>query len=241
MVLATGTAKSGLTTTLYALLKTVSKPHRNVLSVEDPIESVIVGVTQGQVDEEAGHTYEQYIQYAINQRPDVIMLDKMFEAQMVQKLLLLSSNSLVLSSLFAEDTANAAMKLVLMSNSRLVVDHVNCITSQRLVKKICESCKEEVALSAAHREKLGFSPEDHCYSGKGCDQCDHTGYKGFTSIFEVLFFTEDIKQTIMESGTVNDLRILSANNNVLSLRDDGMRKVKQGITTVQEVLKATML
>lgn len=241
MVLATGTVKSGLTTTVYALLKAVNKPHRNVLSVEDPLESVIEGVTQGQVNEETGHTYKQYIQYAINQRPDVIMVDKMFAAQLVQKLLLFSSNALVLSSFFAEDTANAVMKLVLMSNPRLVVDHVTCMTSQRLVRKICESCKEEVALPAAHREKLGLSPEDHCYSGKGCDQCGYTGYKGFTSIFEVMFFTDDVKRTIMESGTANDLRAVSASHNVLSLRDDGMRKVKQGITTVREVLKATML
>ena len=241
MVLAAGTAKSGLTTTLYALLKAVNKPHLNVLSVEDPIECVIEGVTQGQVDEESGHTYEQYLRYVFSQRPDIVMLDKMFDAQMTQKLLLFSSGSLVLSSLSAEDTASAATKLIFISNPKLVVDHVNCITSQRLVRKICESCKEEVALSEAHREKLGLSAEDRCYSGKGCDQCGHTGYKGFTSIFEVMPFTEGIKRTIIGSGTANDLRNISASNNVLSLRDDGMRKVKQGITTVQEVLKATML
>jgi type IV pilus assembly protein PilB len=241
MVLAAGTAKSGLTTTLYALLKTVNKPHLNVISVEDPIECVVEGVTQGQVDEESGHTYEQYLQYVFSQRPDVVMLDKMFDAQMAQKLLLFSSGSLVLSSLSAEDTASAATKLIFISNPKLVVDHVNCITSQRLVRKICESCKEEVALSEAHREKLGLSAEDRCYSGKGCDQCGHTGYKGFTSIFEVMPFTEDVKRTIMGSGTAHDLRNISVSNSVLSLRDDGMRKVKQGITTVQEVLKATML
>jgi len=241
IVLATGTAKSGLTTTLYALLKTVNKPHLNVLSVEDPIECVIEGVTQGQIHEEAGYTYAQYVQYALKQRPDVVMVDKMFDAQMVQKLLFFSSGSLVLTSLSAVDTASAAMKLVLMSSPKLVVEHVNCITSQRLVRKICTACKEEVPLPEAHREKLGLSPEDHCYSGKGCEQCGHTGYRGLTSILEVILFTENIKQAIMESGTANDLRNVSASNNVLSLRDDGMRKVKQGITTVQEVLKATML
>ncbi len=241
IVLATGTARSGLTTTLYAFLKTVNKSRMNILSIEDPIECTIEEVTQGQIDEEAGHSYEQYVRYAFKQRPDVIMIDKMFDVKIVQELLLLSSGSLVLSSLSAVDAASAAMKLIFMSNPRLVVDRVNCITSQRLVRKICASCKEEVVLPEAHREKLGLSPEDHCYSGKGCEQCGNTGYKGLTSIFEVMLFTEDIKQTIMDSCTVNDLRNLNVSNNVLSLRDDGMRKIKQGVTTVQEVLKATIL
>jgi type IV pilus assembly protein PilB len=241
VVLATGTAKSGLTTTLYALLKTVNTPHMSVFSVEDPIECVIEGVTQGQVYEEAGHTYKQYIQYVSKQRPDVVMIDKMVDAKLLQEVFFLSSGSLILSSLSAIDTASAAMKLVLMSTPELVVDRVNCITAQRLVRKICDLCKEELVLSETHREKLGLLPEDHCYSGKGCEHCGHTGYKGLTSIFEVMLFTEDVKQMIIDSCTPNDLRELIASKNVLSLRDDGMRKVKQGLTTVQEVLKATML
>jgi type IV pilus assembly protein PilB len=240
IVLATGKARSGLTTTLYAFLKAVNKPQTNVLSVEDPIECMVEGVTQGQVNEDEGYTYEHYIHHAFSQRPDVFMIDKICGAKMAQDILLLSSGTLVLSSLPAEDAASAAMKLIVMSNPRLVVDHVNCITSQRLVKKICDACKEEAVLAEAYREKLGFSPEDHCYAGKGCEQCGYTGYKGLTSIFEVMPFTEDVKQAMMESWTVNDLRDVNARQNIVSLRDDGIRKVKKGLTTVQEILKATM-
>jgi type II secretory ATPase GspE/PulE/Tfp pilus assembly ATPase PilB-like protein len=121
-----------------------------------------------------------------------------------------------------------------------VANHVNCITSQRLVKKICASCKEEVALPEAHRGKLGFAADDHCYTGKGCEQCGYTGYMGLTSIFELLPFTDDVQQAILDACTVDELRDVNARYHLLSLRDDGMRKVKQGLTTVQEVLKATM-
>jgi type IV pilus assembly protein PilB len=240
LVLVTGKARSGLTTTLYALLKAVNKPQAKILSVEDPLECTIEGVTQGQVNEAAGYTYTQYLHHAFTQRPEALMIDKLCGAKMAQDALLLSSGSLVLSSLSAEDAASAAIKLALLTNPQLVANHVNCITSQRLVKKICTSCKEEVALPEAHREKLGFASDDHCYTGKGCEQCSYTGYMGLTSIFEVMPFTDDVKQAILDSCTVDELQDVNARYHLLSLRDDGMRKVKQGLTTVQEVLKATM-
>jgi type IV pilus assembly protein PilB len=240
LVLVTGKARSGLTTTLYAFLKAVNKPHAKILSVEDPLEGTIEGVTQGQVNEAAGYTYTQYLHHAFTQRPEAIMIDKLCGTKMAQDALLLSSGSLVLSSLAAEDAASAAIKLALLTNPQLVVNHVNCITSQRLVKKICVSCKEEVALPEAHRGKLGFASDDHCYTGKGCEQCGYTGYMGVTSLFEVMPFTDDVKQAILESCMVDELRDVNARDNMVLLRDDGMRKVKQGLTTVQEVLKATM-
>ena len=241
IVLVTGTAKSGLTTTLYTLLKLVSAPHKSIFSVEDPIECTLEGVTQGQIHEDDGHTYEQYLQYAAKQSPDVVMIDKIFDGTMVRDLLLLSAGALVLSSLASVDAASAAMKLVFMGDLRLVVDRVTCITSQRLVRRICERCKEEVTLADAYREKLGLAPEDHCYAGKGCEFCGYTGYKGIISLFEVMPLTEDVKKAITDWCPITDLRNLNASQHVLSLRDDGMRKVKQGVTTIQEVLKATIL
>jgi len=242
MMLVTGTARSGLTTTLYTLLKAVDAPHLNVLSVEDPIECDIgEDIIQGQVSPETGQTYAQYVHYILDQCPDVVMFDKVFDAGMIRNFFHISSGSLLLSSLAAVDSASAAIKLVLMSDRRLVADHVTCITSQRLVKKICEACKEKVSLAEAYREKLGLLPEDGCYVGKGCEKCGGTGYAGLIPIFEVMPVTHDIKRAIMESCTVKELRDLMANEDIWSLRDDGMRKVKQGLATVQDVLKATML
>jgi type IV pilus assembly protein PilB len=241
IVLAAGTAKSGLTTTLYAFLNMLNKPEWHLLSIENPIEATLEGVAQGQIQEESGHTYARYLQYAFGQRPDVIMIDNVFDAMVTQQLGRLASGALVLSSLPAVDTASAAIKLMLMTSPEFVATHVNCITAQRLVRRLCESCKEEVTLPAPHREKLGFAPEDRCYTGKGCEECGHNGYKGVVPIYEVMLFTEAVKHAIMESVDVNALRTLNANNNIVSLRDDGMRKIKQGVTTVQEVLKATMI
>jgi type IV pilus assembly protein PilB len=240
-IFVTGKARSGMTSTLYAVLATLNEPHRNILSVEDPIECDIEGVMQGQISQEREETYSQYLQYIRAQRPDVIMVDKVVDAKILQELLDLSASTLVLSSLTAVDTATAALKLVLMSEPRLVVDRVSCITSQRLVRRICESCREEVPLAETYREKLGLLPEDKCYVGKGCDRCDNLGYVGLLPIFEAMPFTSDIKQAVIEMRNVRELRNLLADKGILSLRDDGMRRVKQGLTTVQEVLKATML
>jgi type IV pilus assembly protein PilB len=98
-----------------------------------------------------------------------------------------------------------------------------------------------VSLTEAYREKLGLSTEEECYAGTGCEQCGQTGYRGFTPIFEVMPFEPDIQQAVIEARTLKDLRNRLMENKIFSLRDDGMRKVKQGVTTVQEVLKATML
>lgn len=241
LVLVSGVAKSGLTTTLYALLKMANAAHKQVLAIEDPIECHVEGVSQGQIQEDAGQTYEQYLQYAAKQRPEVVLLDKIVDGALLQNVLLLASGALVLSSVAAVDAASAALKLLLLSPSPLVIDRLNCITSLRLVRKICEHCKEPVTLAEAYREKLGLTPVDRCYAGKGCEHCGQTGYKGNVALFEVLPLTADLKNALLAAAPLNDVRNLSASQHVLSLRDDGMRRVKQGVTTVQEVLKATIL
>lgn len=241
MVLVTGTAKSGITTTLYTLLNTVYKPHVNILSIENPVEMLIPGVIQGAVREEADQTYDAYLHYALHQRPDVLMIDRLSTPDIGHALAMLSSGALVLTALPAFDTASALMKLRLRMSSAFVTSHVTCILAQRLVRTICDGCKEEVALPAPHRQKLGLGPDDHCYVGKGCQRCDQTGYIGLTPIFEVMRLTESMQDALTSSNTAADVRILQAEQHVASLRDDGMRKVKEGLTTIQEVLKATML
>ena len=240
-VLVTGTARSGVTTTLYSLLHSVNDPQLNIHSIEDPIECKIDGVIQGQISSDARYSYDQYMHSVFTQRPDILMVDQICEAEMVQPLLQFSSGTLVLSSLPAVDTASATVKLVLMSNSRVVADYISCMTSQRLVRRICDSCKEKISLAGAYREKLGLLSEDECYAGKGCEQCDYTGYYGVVPIFEIMPFTSELRRAVIESCHVKELRHLMAEQGFSSLRDEGMKKVKQGITTVQEVLRATML
>jgi type IV pilus assembly protein PilB len=219
----------------------VNKPSLNICSLEDPVECFLENVVQGQISDETGQTYAEYVDYILEQHPNVVLIDKVFDAGMIQDLFHISYGSLVLSSMTAVDTASALVKLLLMSNPQTVVDRVRCITSQRLVRRICEACREKVSLSEAHREKLGLQPEDECYAGKGCERCGGTGFQGFVPLFEIIPMTRDMKQSLIQSPSVQTLRTLMLEKGIVSLRDAGMKKVKQGLATVQDVLKATML
>lgn len=241
IVLVTGAAKHGVSTTLYALLNTLYAPHLNIVSIENPIELLIDGITQGAVRADAGQTYTDYLHYAMHQRPDVLMLDRVPAPELFPSLAVVSAGSLVLTSFPALDTASALMKLRLLTSPTFVVNHITCVTAQRLVRTICDSCKEEIDLPAPHRRKLGFGPDDRCYAGKGCDRCEQTGYMGITPIFEVVRMTDPLHQALSRSDSAADVRSLLSEQGVSLLRDDGMRKVKAGVTTIQEVLKATML
>jgi len=241
VVLVTGTARSGMTTTLYTFLQAMNASQRHILSIEDPVECHLDGIFQGQVAQHSTATYAQFIDYARAQRPDILLIDAISEPDMAKQVFSLASGMLVLSSLMAIDTASAVIKLVCLCTPDIVAEQVNCITTQRLVKKICPVCKEKISLAKAYREKLGLSPEDDCYAGKGCEHCEYTGYHGVVPLFEVMPFTSEMKQVVLESQHVKDLRYHFAEQGQVSLREDGMRKVKQGLTTVQEVLKATML
>lgn len=241
IVLVTGTARSGMTTTLYSLLQTMNVPQRHLLSIEAPVECHLDGVFQGQVAQQSAPTYAQFFDYARVQHPDILLIDAISEPDMTRQVFSLASGMLVLTSLMAVDTASAVVKLVCLCNSDIVAERVNCITTQRLVRKVCAACKEKVPLAKTYREKLGLSPDDDCYVGKGCEHCEYTGYYGVLPLFEVMPFTSEMKQAVLESQHVKDLRHRFAEQGQISLREDGMRKVKQGLTTVQEVLKATML
>jgi type IV pilus assembly protein PilB len=211
------------------------------MSIESPVEMLIPGVTQGLVREEAGQTYAEYLHYAAHQRPDVLMVDRVPSAEMFQRLALFSAGSMVITSLPAFDAASALVKLRALTSPAFVAGHVACITAQRLVRAVCEHCREEIVLPPHHRQKLGFGPDDQCYVGQGCDRCQQTGYAGMTAIFEIVRVTDPVKQALMRLDTADDVRALLAEQRIPSLRDNGMRKVKQGLATIQDVLKATML
>ncbi len=242
VIVVTGPARSGVTTSLYALLQTFNNPHSNVVSIEDPVECRIDGVMQGQIFPGAGLTEAHYLHELLWQRPDVVMMQQIFDASTLKMLLMMAaSGTSILCGLQAVDAANAVVKLRLMSQPHAIADHVNCIISQRLVRKICESCKEQIHLAESYRGKLGLSAEDECYAGKGCDECKYTGYKGVIPIFEVMPMLPEIQQAVLQTRMLKEFREVMAANQIVSLRDAGMTKVKQGITTVQEVLKATMV
>ncbi|MCP4397018.1 MAG: Flp pilus assembly complex ATPase component [bacterium] len=241
-ILLSGTTRSGLTNSLYSFLSLINRSERNILSIEAPVEYQLEGVSQGQTSGEAERSYEFFARTLLKQSPDVLMVDHIFDANMAELLLQLASGSLVLSSLIATDTAAAFMKLSALTTPELASERVRCFSAQRLLRTICGTCKEQVVLADAFREKLGLESQDECYVGKGCEQCGQSGYKGFVPIFEWLPLTETSRQILRESQTVQDCRnLLLQKNTIRSLRDSGMEKVRQGVTTVQEVIRTTIV
>ena len=241
-ILLSGTARSGLTSSLYGFLSLLDRSDRNILTIEAPVEYEMEGIFQGQPSGEAGSSRELFALRLVEQAPDVVMLDHVFDSKIADLFLQLASGSLVLSSLTASDSASAFMKLSALTSPELVLERVRCFSAQRIVRKICDECKELVVLAEAYREKLGLEAQDECYVGKGCEQCGQSGYNGLIPIFEFLPLTEVAGQVLRESQTIQECRHqLLQNVGLRSLRDAGMEQVRQGVTTVQEVIRTTIV
>jgi len=241
-ILVSGTTQSNLAATRYALLSAVRESHGYAMTIESPIYTALNGIIQGEASLEAGDGYDEYVRDLLAQKPPVAMLDQLFDREMTAAVMRLSASTLVLASIGAADTASALVKLRAFGEApEFVANRVRCITSQRLVKKICDACKEQVELSDTHREKLGLQPNETCYAGKGCERCGQTGYNGITFLFEVFPFGDTLVSAMTGAASAREIRAMLAEEGIPSLRDDGMQKVKQGVTTIQEVLRATMI
>ena len=241
-ILLSGTARSGLTSGLYGMLSLIDRAERNILSIEDPVEYQLEGIFQGQPSGGSETAREQFVQRLLEQAPDVVMFDRVYDPQMAELLLQLASGTLVLSSLIATDSAAAFMKVSALTTPELVLERVRCLSAQRVVRKICEECKEQVVLADAYRAKLGLEPEDVCYVGKGCKQCGQSGYSGVVPLVEFLPLTESTRELLRETRTVQECRWqLIQEGGIRSLRDAGMERVRQGVTTVQEVIRTTIV
>ncbi len=241
MIVVSGTTQSGLAAARYALLSAVRESHGYAMSVEAPVYASIDGVIQGEASLESGDGYDEYLRDLQAQKPPVVMVDQVLDRDMAVAALRLAASALVVTSIGAADTASAIVKLRAFNAPEFVANRIRCVTSQRLVKKICDACKEQVELSDAHREKLGLQPNETCYAGKGCDRCGQTGYNGATFLFEAFPFGDALVSAITGTASAKEIRAMLAEEGIPLLRDDGMQKVKQGVTTIQEVLRATMI
>ncbi len=243
IVLATGPTGSGKTTTLYAALGLRQRTAEKIITVEDPVEYHLEGVTQVPVNVKAGMTFGSALRSILRQDPDVLMVGEMRDAETagiaVQAAM---TGHLVFSTLHTNDAASAVTRLVdLKVEPYLIAATVEGVLAQRLVRKICPECRERyrpepgaVALLAAH--PVGAI---HLERGRGCAACRNTGYRGRTGIFELLVVTEEVKHAILEPAPVSDLRDLAREQGMVTLRQDGWRKVQAGITTVEEVLRVS--
>jgi general secretion pathway protein E len=243
ILLATGPTGSGKTTTLYAALALRHRTAEKIITVEDPVEYHLEGVTQVPVNVKAGMIFAGALRSILRQDPDVLMIGEMRDAETaaisVQAAL---TGHLVFSTLHTNDAPSAMTRLVdLKVEPYLIAATLEGVLAQRLVRKICPECRERykpdpgaVALLAQH--PVGQMALER---GRGCAACRHTGYRGRTGLFELLLVTDEIKQALLKSPNAGALREIAQAQGMTTLRRDGWRKVQAGITTVEEVLRVT--
>ncbi len=245
MLLVTGPTGSGKTTTLYSALNYLNKVGINISTAEDPVEYNFQGINQVQVKEDIGLTFASALRSFLRQDPDVIMVGEIrdFEtAEIAVKAAL--TGHLVLSTLHTNDAPGSISRLLNMGVEPFLVSaSVILIASQRLVRKVCTSCREEEDIPAAALVKIGFSEEDakaiKCYRGKGCPACNGSGYKGRIALYEVMPLKDEIKELVLEGASADEIKRTAVKLGMKTLRISGLNKIKEGITSVEEVMRAT--
>ena len=243
IVLVTGPTGSGKTTTLYASLRCMDGNKMNISTVEDPIEYHLGAANQVQVHAKIGMTFAAALRALLRQDPDVVMLGEIRDGETatiaVQAAL---TGHLVLSTLHTNDAPSSVTRLINIGvEPYLISAALNAILAQRLVRKICQNCKEEYQPSDEMKEFLtmqGYGAEKS-YKGKGCDKCRKTGYSGRLGIFELLIMDDSLKDVVTSNPDVTNLRKLCRERGLVTLRQDGFEKVKAGRTTIDEIIRVT--
>jgi type IV pilus assembly protein PilB len=251
MILSTGPTGSGKTTTMYAILKILNKRDVNIMTIEDPVEYGLEGVNQIQVNTKTDLTFASGLRSILRQDPNIILVGEIRDEETAGIAVNASmTGHLVLSTLHTNDAATAIPRLLDMKiEPFLIASTINSIIGQRLVRTIHVPCRvsEDVQASSlvkyagsAFIEKLfGRESTVRLYRGKGCSLCHGTGYEGRIGIYEVLIMTEQIRDAVIARKDADAIRNIAIQNGMISMLQDGMEKVKQGITTVEEILRVT--
>jgi type IV pilus assembly protein PilB len=245
MVLVTGPTGSGKTTTLYSALAELNTDEVNIVTVEDPVEYNLVGITQVEVKERIGLGFASSLRTFLRQDPDIILIGEIRDYE-TTKIAVRSAltGHLVLSTLHTNDAATAVTRLVNMGVEPFLVAYsLQLVVAQRLVRRVCESCKNEVEMPLQMLRELGFNGEQvaslTCYQGGGCDTCRGTGYRGRIALYEVLPMTDEIRQLVLAGDSGLAVKQAALKNGMQTLRMSGLQKLEEGVTTVEEVLRVT--
>jgi len=247
MVLVTGPTGSGKTNTLYSSISRINKPETNIMTAEDPVEFNLPGINQVQIRENIGLNFAAALRSFLRQDPNIILVGEIrdFEtAEIAVKAAL--TGHLVLSTLHTNDAPSTVNRLMNMGiEPFLVASSVNLICAQRLVRRICSNCKEPSPLPPAALAKVGFSPDDArsivIHKGAGCEKCNNTGYKGRVGLYEVMDLTDEVKELVLVGASSLELRKKAVEEGMITLRQSGLRKIKDGMTTLEEVLRETVM
>ena len=246
MVLVTGPTGSGKTTTLYSALAELNQITENISTAEDPVEFNLMGINQVQMHEEIGLNFATCLRSFLRQDPDIIMVGEIrdFETAEISIKAALTGH-LVLSTLHTNDAPSTINRLLNMGiEPFLVASSVNLIAAQRLARVNCDACKVPIEVSPQMLLNLGVSSDEiqgwNCYKGRGCSRCNNTGYRGRVALYEVLPVREEIRELILQGASASEVKKEGIRLGMKSLRQAALTKLKEGVTTVEEVLKSTV-
>jgi type IV pilus assembly protein PilB len=240
IILVTGPTGSGKSTTLYAGLAEIASMENNICTVEDPIEYNLPLINQFQVQERIGMTFSMALRTLLRQDPDIIMVGEVRDEETARTAIQAAlTGHLVLSTLHTNDAPSAITRLVNMGvEPYLIGAALNGVLAQRLVRRVCPKCREEYQPPRNLRkalEKMGYEMEKF-YKGVGCRKCRNTGYSGRLGVHELLIVNDELRDAIAAGATIGELRRIAARGGMITLRHDGFRKVREGITTIEEIL-----
>jgi type IV pilus assembly protein PilB len=247
MVLVTGPTGSGKTNTLYSAISRINSPEVNILTAEDPVEFQLTGINQVQMKESIGLNFAAALRSFLRQDPNIVLVGEVrdFEtAEIAIKAAL--TGHLVLSTLHTNDAPSSINRLMNMGiEPFLVATSVNLICAQRLIRRICQNCKQEEDVPVQALLNIGFSeteaPNIQLYKGRGCEQCSQRGYKGRVGLFEVMEVSEDVRELILSGASAVELRRKALEEGMIGLRESGLQKIRDGVTTIEEVVRETVL
>jgi type IV pilus assembly protein PilB len=249
IVLVTGPTGSGKTNTLYSAIASLNKPETNIMTAEDPVEFNLPGINQVQIRDNIGLNFAAALRSFLRQDPNIILVGEIRDYETAEIAVKASlTGHLVLSTLHTNDAPSTVSRLVNMGiEPFLVGTAVNLIQAQRLVRRVCSKCKQDVTAEVPAKTliDIGFTPEQigsfKVYKGKGCGTCNGTGYKGRVGLYEVMEIGEGIRDLVMVGATAVEIKKKALEEGMLTLRMSGLEKIRNGVTTVEEVLRETVL
>ena len=243
-ILVTGPTGSGKSTTLYATLNVLNREDVNIITVEDPVEYQLPGVNQVQTNPKAGLTFASALRSILRSDPDIVLIGEIRDRETAQIAVEAAlTGHLVLSTLHTNDAPSALTRLIEMGiEPFLVASALDAVVAQRLARKLCSRCKIEYTPTAEELDlcKMPFDPNEplpKLFKPAGCSACGNTGYKGRLAVHEVMTVTEDIERLVAEKASSEDIGRVAAQQGMKSLRDDGMAKVKAGVTSIEEIFR----
>ena len=243
IILVTGPTGSGKTTTLYSALNDINSTDRKIITVEDPVEYELEGINQVQVNTVSGLTFSKGLRSIVRQDPDVILIGEIRDQETAEIAIQSAlTGHLVFSTLHTNNAAGAVTRLLEMgAEDYLLASSIIGIMAQRLVRVLCPACKEAYEIPGELRLRFGFDPsgEARVFRPKGCTRCAHTGYKGRVAIFELMEINDEIREIILLKRSTAELTQAGLRAGMRLLRDDGMAKVRRGVTSIEEMIRVT--